>query len=73
MTITQPLKTMFIIKQSHFGKSVFAVCICINVHTEKRYQKNGHFYVNCGSLPGGKFQSTNYLTFVSLYFLSVLK
>ena len=50
MTIIQLLKTMVIIKQSHFGKSVFAVCICINVHAKKRDHKNGHLNVNCGSL-----------------------
>ena len=39
MTIIQPLKTMFIIKRSHFVKSVLAVYICINVHAKKEIRK----------------------------------
>lgn len=67
MTIIQLLKTMFIIKRSHFGKSVFAVYICINVHAKKRDKKNGHLYVNCGSLQVGSFNPL----IISLLFLCI--
>ena len=69
----QPLKTMVIIKLSHFGNSVFTVCICINVYAKKRDQKNGHLYVNCGSLQVESFSPSLLSYFCFFYFLSVPK